>query len=664
MTKAFRSCTVNILFLFLFCGSSILFAATEDPFDMSLEELMKVEVTSVAKKPQRLRDISAAVHIISAEDIRRSGATCIPEALGLAPGVNVMTLSNNRWAVAIRGAAREYSNKLLVLVDGRSVYMPTFSGVMWEALDVPLENIQRIEVIRGPGASIWGANAVNGVINIITFSAADTQGGKLSLAAGNMLKNFAFLRYGYKQNQDTAVRFHARGFEYDQSQQINGQRGEDAWTSRSAGFRIDRGTGEDSQKFMLQGNAFLSRADDLLTMFSRPPAIEDVMYTQRKQGLDLSARWEFFSQSGRQRSVQSSFESAQLHHIFIDENRRTFDLEFTERFAFKKKHDIIWGAATRLSWDTVDGTKYMRVSERKRLSQLYRMFINDDIELQPEKLHLLLTAGLEHNNVTGVEFQPSIRLMATPDDRNSLWLAWSRSSRTPSRIESGSNYYGFASPAPPVPMVADIRLDDATSEKIDSIDMGWRRKLNERLNVDVSGFYFKYKDVFGSENTTMDFYPAGYMVFNQKLNNATKADVRGLEFSLDWFPHEKWKIQGVYSYININTAIPSYSTLADVGKNVPERTYSIFSKLQLAENLNWDLWYKHAGRNECGNKVPIPGYDLVDTQMTWKARHNLEFSFVVQNVFDKKHQEFLPEALFSRLREFGRRAYVKSEWSF
>jgi len=661
MRKIFCRLACAFLALFVFSVSSS-WASVTGAFEMSLEELMNIEVTSVAKKPQQLRDIPAAVHIISAEDIERSGATCIPEALRLAPGVHVMQLSNNRWAVAIRGAAREYSNKLLVLVDGRSVYMPTFSGVMWETLGVPLSNIQRIEIIRGPGAAIWGSNAVNGVINIITLPASEASGGLLELAAGDELKNSAFLRYGYSQNKNTFVRLHASGFEYGQSSHSAGQRSEDAWQDRNAGFRLDREV--ENKRFSIQGNLFRSRADDLLTMFSRPPSVENILYSQKKQGFNLVARWENELADGRKQTVQTSFESFQLHHIYIDENRQTFDFELTERLEFRKKHDVVWGFSSRLTWDTVDHSRFFEIVDRKRQMSLHRLFLNDDIELRPEKLRLLLAGSLEHNDVTGIEFQPSIRLMATPDKINSLWLAWSKAVRTPSRVEDGAGYYAFADLTPPVPLTAYVLLDNVDSEKLESYDAGWRRKINNKMNLNLSGFYFRYTDGFGSEQTGMTFDPAGYLVIDRILNNNTRADSRGYELTLEYRPSRRWQLQGNYSYINTNLSLPANSTVADVAENVPERVWSMFSRLQLSDALDFDVFYRHSSQNKCGQYGPIPGFDIVDTKLTWKIKNGPAVSTTIQNLFDREHSEFLPEVLFTQRREFGRRFYIKSEWSF
>lgn len=659
MAAAIRRYTRMAFLLMGFLCLPVFANADVNTLDLSLEELMSVEVTSAAKKPQELRDIPAAVHIISAEDIRRSGALSIPEALRLAPGVQVLAINNNRWSVSIRGGAREYSNKLLVLVDGRSVYSPTYSGVMWDALDVPLENILRIEVIRGPGASMWGSNAVNGVINIITRQASDTQDGLAVLAAGNNLRDSAFLRYGYKHSEDTSVRFHARGFEFGQSDQKNGQNGEDAWSNRSAGFRVDRGSADSNQKFMLQGNAFISHADDESVMASRPPAIEDVLFTQRTTGLNLTARWDKSDDKYGDTALNASLEDIALKHILFDERRQTFEIERTHRFSPLPKHDFVWGLGARLTNDNIKGTRFFRVPEQKKTNSLYRLFFNDEIACS-DKLKLSLSAGLEHNDYTGFELQPSLRLMLTPDENNSIWLAASRAARTPNRLEKGPIYI-LAARLKPVPLVAESILDIAESEKLDALDYGWKHKFSTDLAMDLSGFYFKYKDGAGASQAGMAPDPAGYLVVTRAMNNDVKADFRGMEASLDWQPDQKWKLQGVYSLIDINLAIPANCDPIDIRKNVPARIYSLFSRYDLSEEVEWDVWYRHCGAIEAG---AIAGYDTVDSRLAWKIRKNSEISLVAQNVFDKRHEEFVPRFVFSKQREFGRSVYVKSEWSF
>lgn len=403
--------------------------------DLSLEELMQVVVTSVNKKEQTLHKTAAAAFVIQAEDIRRSGASNIPEALRLAPGVQVSALGNNKWAVSIRGQADRFSNKLLVLVDGRSVYTPLFSGVMWEALDIPLENIARIEVIRGPGAAVWGANAVNGVINIITSSPFNNLGGKVALATGSELRGYGLARYGWNIDQDTAVQIHAKAHDYDASQRVDGGKGADDWRNQSAGFKLE--SLKEAGNLQLQGGVYSSRAGDELTMISAPPANTLVRSTQEVSGSHLMARWDDKAGAARQNSFQVALDQSNYKHVILTEQRFNLDLQYKQRLGLGDRHDVIWGLDYRHSSDRIDSSPMIAVSERKRATAQYSIFLQDEVVLQPDLWHLNLGARLEHNNYIGIVLQPNLRLMWTPNIQNSAWLSLARAVRTPSRIERG-----------------------------------------------------------------------------------------------------------------------------------------------------------------------------------------------------------------------------------
>ncbi|NTV96997.1 MAG: TonB-dependent receptor, partial [Thiobacillus sp.] len=404
--------------------------AATDALNLSLEDLMQVVVTSVSKKSQTLSETAAAVHVISAEDIRRSGAASIPEALRLAPGVQVSAIGNNKWAVSIRGFADRFANKLLVLVDGRSVYTPLFSGVMWEALDVPLENIARIEVIRGPGAAIWGANAVNGVINIITKSPFDVQGGQVVLAAGSELKNLGFARYGWSPDPDTAATLHVQAHESDASRQLDGDAGKDNWRTRSAGFKVEHllqhGT------LLVEGGLSHSQAGDefLLPELDPMPDSPLTTATQKATNSHLMARWQDNVGGGRQDSLQLYLEHSDYRHEILAEKRTTADLEYQQRRQ-GTRHDLTWGAGYRYSADQIDSSSLFMTSERERGTSLYSLFALDEITLEPERWRLSLGARLEHNDYTGFVFQPNLRLLWNPEPNTSAWVSVARAVRTP-----------------------------------------------------------------------------------------------------------------------------------------------------------------------------------------------------------------------------------------
>lgn len=642
--------------LFAAFGSQV---AARSTFELSLEELMQIEVTSVSKRPQKLRSVPAAIHVISDEDIHRSGATSIPEALRLAPGLQVLSLANNRWSISIRGGAREYANKLQVLVDGRSVYSPTFSGVMWEALEVPLENIRQIEIIRGPGAAVWGSNSVNGVINIITRTAFETQGTTLRLAGGNELENAAFIRHGWQNNEDTAVRVYARGFEYGESHRVNGPREDDFWRNRSAGFRLDRGRDEDGRKFMLQGNAYYSRAGFRDAPSSLTPINSVPNHNQKIDGFNVSARWEQPQSNGRHRSWQTSFEQSRLDHHLLEEKRATFDLEFTERLSPHRRHDVVWGMGTRFSWDTLENSRYMTFADRKSTTPLYRVFVNDEVTLKEDLLSMTVSLGLEHNKYTDLEFQPSLRFMYTPGSSDNIWASFARSVRTPSRLENGVTFIDQT--VLPAPLMLETTFDDAAAEKLKSMEIGWRRQVNADFSFDIAGFYFKYDDAVSSGQTFAGIVPPGVFLSRYKLNNDTRADFRGGELVLDWRANSRLQLQGIFSYINTNTAQPAGTVSGDIDNNVPEKIVTLFSKYDFCRALSWNLWVRKTGEI---SKKDIGGYTTVDSTLSWKANDKFNLSLVGQNVFDKKHQEFRPILTVTIPREFGRKVYLQAEWNF
>jgi iron complex outermembrane receptor protein len=625
---------------------------------MSLEDLMEVEVFSVSKKKQHKKNIPAAVYLIEKEDIIRSGATNIPEILRMAPGIQVLRISNNRWAISIRGAAREYSNKLLVMIDGRSVYSPTFSGVFWETLDIPIETIERVEIIRGPGSSIWGANAVNGVINIITENAQKMQGTVFSVSCGDTLRAATVLSYGWKKNENTFVRAHVKAMNSAQTKIPGPDRGEDALKNFSAGFRLDQE--KYSQTFCLTGNIYSSSADDIATMFNEPPSAVPTLFTQKIQGLNLSANWQIDHFSGDKTTVQFSLEQSYLQHILVDEERSTFDFEYNRHKNARKNHEFIFGLSGRLSQDKISSSKYMWVDNARRLTSQYRFFLTDEITLVPNRLSLTLSSMLEHNQYTGFEFQPSMRLSYNPDTKNCLWLSLSRAKRTPSRLERGAGYFENAFPlaVPPYSIKTDLR--DFGSEKVDALEFGWRRKINPDLSFDLTAFYNKYRDLAGSFVQQNIFMP-GYLLVSAGIDNLVKAEIRGAEINFDWQANRNFKISGNYSYLNIDTSCPANVFLADVNQNFPEHSATLRTMLNLTPDLQWDNFAHYRSDIEFGN---FRGAYSLDSQISWKIAAGKKLSLVCQNVFDSNHKDFLPEVIQSTIRPHQRRTYLKFDWTY
>ncbi|MGB0129806.1 MAG: TonB-dependent receptor plug domain-containing protein, partial [Rhodocyclaceae bacterium] len=373
--------------------------AESDALDLSLEELLKVQVMTASRKTERLNDVAAAAFIITREDIERSGATSVPEALRMAPGVQVGRLSNNRWAVSVRGFNDRIANKLLVLMDGRCIYSPLFSGVLWEAEDTLLEDIDRIEVIRGPGAAMWGANAVNGVINIITRKARDTQGNLLLAGAGTYERAFGAFRHG-GQVGDGYYRVWAKGFARDHSVNLAGTRGNNELQAGRIGFRADWSPAP-GDRVMLSGSTYKGIEDDRWNYpdVTSPSGFVPTDLRQTNDGANLIGRYEWSLASGSEAALQVYLDHTQVElGTTMTEQRTTADVDFQHRSRIGQRHDVVWGLGYRNSHDHIDSRGIVRFSPASRSLRLVSAFVQDDITLVPNTLRLMLGARLEHNS--------------------------------------------------------------------------------------------------------------------------------------------------------------------------------------------------------------------------------------------------------------------------
>ena len=401
----------------------------DDFFDLSLDQLADIEITSVAKKPQKVSLAASSIFVLSQEDIKRSGVTTIPDALRMVPGVQVAKLDANKWAISIRGFNDIFSNKLLVLMDGRSVYSPIFGGAYWDTVDTVLEDIDRIEVVRGPGGTLWGSNAVNGVINVITKKAKDTAGLLVSALAGNEERGNLSIRYGGEINQHTDYRVYVKGFERDEA-----EKGADDWRMGRIGFRVDSEPGK-QDKLTLQSDIYDGEEGErAVSNFNTPPfgnfdSNTDVF------GANVLFRWQRDLGDDSDLSFQTYYDYTERKHFYITDKRDTVDVDFQHRFQTLGQQEIIWGLGFRYIDDDTDAGTVMRLSPENRSDKIYSVFFQDEISLIDEQLILTLGTKVEHNSYTGFEYQPSARLLWKPFDKQSLWGSVSRAVRVPSRME-------------------------------------------------------------------------------------------------------------------------------------------------------------------------------------------------------------------------------------
>jgi iron complex outermembrane recepter protein len=447
---------LHALLSILMLGSSSAGAANSgkiDLTDMSLEELMDVEISSVARSPRKLLETPAAAFVITQEDIRRSGVTTIMDALRMAPGIQVAQIDGNKWAITARGFNARFANKLLVLMDGRTIYSPFFSGVIWEGQDIILEDIERIEIIRGPGAAIWGANAVNGIINIITKSARDTQGGMVTAGGGTHERAFGETRYGGKAGEDVYYRLFARVADRTGFDEVSGKEGNNDWKNQSAGFRLDWDpSGTDEMNF--HGNIRTATlGQSYATPLLIPPYSEESRTDADGFGGYLLGRWSHRTSLDSEIALQLYYSRDQFDDINAEVMDDTIDIDFQHRFVPLEAHEITWGLAYRsVRTDTEDGLG-VSFDPHKRRGDLFSAFLQDEIALVKDQVFLSMGAKFEHNDYTGTEIQPSARLRWDVNSSNLLWAAVSRAVRTPAVAEVDADL--LVAVYPPMPPYSD-----------------------------------------------------------------------------------------------------------------------------------------------------------------------------------------------------------------
>lgn len=662
--------------------------SVEDFLEMGLEDLLSMEVTSVSKKKQPLKEAAAAIFVISQEDIRRSGVTSIAEALRMVPGVQVARFDSNKWAITSRGFNSQFSNKLLVLIDGRSVYTPSFSGVYWDLQDTLLADIERIEVIRGPGASLWGANAVNGVINIITKLSVDTQGGLVSIGGGQYEEGFANLRYGADLGESTHGRFYLKGF--NRGSFVMASDGSDAgddWESQRGGFRIDSDPNE-KNNWTVQGDLYNTDANQNLSSFwldpndfdpfttAPGPTIETNVSTHiQNTGWNLLTRWNHIFSQHSDSSLQLYYDSTERIEKYITQEVDTLDIDFQHNLLIGDIHQLIWGMGYRQIKDDYISSFGVSINPPNSTTDLYSVFMQDQIELLPESFYLTLGSKLEHNDYTGIEIQPSIRGLWKASDTSTLWGSVSRAIRTPSRIETHGRIITFAGmvpitdpPSPPwMPVFRSINgSEDFDSEKTLAYELGYRIQPLENLSVDLTTFYNDYDDLLTFEETAQQ---------NITFANKMSGHASGFELALDWRARNWWKVKAAYSMIKFNLQLDSdsqdqgiYSVRVTEGAS-PEHQLTLRSTMNLPDNWELDFWLYYVNELPVASvtasiqDIIIDSYTSLNMHVGWRPINNIELSLSGFNLLDQRHSELVGEYT-SGITEVERAIYAKIRWDF
>lgn len=670
--KGFLPLSLGFALSLAVCGAQAEELAFTDMSSFNLEDLMKVEVSSAARKQQKMADTAAAAYVISQEDIRRSGATSIPEALRLAPGLEVARIGSSGWAISARGFNGRYANKLLVLTDGRTIYTPMFSGVFWDVQDTFMEDIERIEVIRGPGAAMWGANAVNGVINIITKSAKNTQGNLAVAGAGSEERGFAGFRHGAQSGEDTHYRVYGKGFERNAAVNSTGQRLDDDWRSAQAGFRMDRKL-SGGDKLTIQGDAYkltvgeTVRASAVLT----PPYASVFAADDKASGLNLRVRWEHRLADQSELTVQAYYDRAQFSAPKLSDTQNTFDLDFQHRLAPSLLHDIMWGANIRHIDSNAGNTADIAFTPASHAYTNFSAFIQDDIALVAERLRLTLGTKIERPHFGGTELQPNVRLLWTPDGTNSLWAAVSRASRTPSRGESESRIaLGVIppfTPANPLPFPMQLMTapnPEQSAEKLTAYEIGYRTLLSPRLSLDIAAFSNRYRNIsqWNVGAPVLNFVPVPALNVPFAYGNAAgSVSTRGVEIVADWRTLEWMRLEASYSRLQMRTPPPDGVNTDDAGNN-PSKQFALRCLMDLGAKTQLDLWLRHVDGLSAASPG-VPAYTALDIRLGYAASKVLDLSLVGQNLLDKRHAEF-SESSSLPINYLPRGIYGKATWKF
>jgi iron complex outermembrane recepter protein len=610
-----------------------------DLTELSLDELAALEVTTVARSPEMRSRAAAAVFVITQQDIRRSGATTLAEALRLAPGLQVSRINGNQWAIGMRGFASRLSRSVLVLIDGRSVYTPLFAGTYWEVQDVLLEDIDRIEVIRGPGGTLWGANAVNGVINVITRSAKDTHGTLLEGGAGNEENAFAGARWGGALGAHTDVRVYAKYFDRDAAFRRDVAPFDD-WRMAQGGFRLDGEHG--ASAITLQGDIYggdlgaRSAVSSYAAPFSRI-----VEQDGDVSGGNLRARWRRAMGAGSDLTVQAYYDRTRRVEPAFEETRDTADLDF-QYSRQQGRHALLGGVGYRFSRGAAGGVPTIVFRPPTATDDIFSAFVQDRVELAPDRLLVTLGAKVERNDYSGLELQPSARVWFGLRPHQSVWAAVSRAVRTPSRVDRDLDLTVSLDPARPV-FARVLGRPDFTSESAIVYEAGYRTQRGERFLFDAALFHNEYKNLLSLEPGTpfLETDAIGVRTIAPfLLGNGIRGRVRGLELAADVRVTDAWRLHGSYSLADIRLRARPESldtTTAASTEGASSRHRGLLRSSLTFGTVQLDAIWRRVSSLPAQN---VPAYSSLNARVAWRPWTPLEIAVVGRDLLQPHHAEF------------------------
>ena len=644
---------------------------------LSLEQLSQIEVSSPSKEPTPAFHSPVAIYVLTGDDIRRSGVTTIPDVLRLVPGVEVAQIDASKWSIGIRGFGTRLTRDVLVLIDGRTVYTELFAGTYWEVQDTLLQDIDRIEVIRGPGGTIWGPNAVDGVINIITKSSKDTQGAYAEAGGGSQELGFLDSRYGGATSGGLTWRAYEKTFTRGPEYHPDGDNFDD-WRGIQGGFRADWGGGRDA--FTLQGDLYDQKDGERvsLTTYTPPLTIPALDGFERVSGGNVLFRWKRTIGAGTDYQLQVYYDRTNRLEANLGENRDTVDADFLARTRWGGRQEVTYGAGARVAEGRFDQVASGLVFfPFHRTDYLLSAFVEDDINLVDRKL--MLTAGSKVLNTTythGILFQPSVRLMWTPTEKQALWASFTHALRTPSDAEETFYLSSDIGASGATPIFARFNANPRFApEQLNAYELGFRQLAGKNLYVDLAGYYNHYHDLFSEDITggytlqnslpyPTPLEPPTYLLLPAQFRNDLHGATYGAEIAPEWRPSAFWRLRGSYSLLRMSLqAAPSPGSIAlgpgqDEGSS-PEHEISVDSGFNLTRKLDLDLIYRYVSRLPYSQQN-VPAYSTGDFRIAYRISRRIEFSIAGRNLFQPYHVEYIGDP--AGAVAIRRSAYASLAW--
>jgi iron complex outermembrane recepter protein len=639
----------------------------------SLEDLMNIQVTSVSKRGQNTSQVAAAVFVITQEDIRRSGATNIPDLLRMVPGLDVAQINGSTWAISARGFNQQFSNKLLVMIDRRVVYTSTFAGVFWDVLDLPLGDIDRIEVIRGSGGTIWGANAVNGVISIFTKKASDTHGAMVEAGGGNLEQGFGTFQYGGKLKSATDYRVYAKYFNQSPMLDLNGQNGADSWSGIRGGFRMDSAVSP-KDSLVLEGNLFNGQEGEFgffLPSVTSPALIPVSEQIHSTDG-SIQVEWNRVHSQQSDSSLMIAYGRFTRNDPLNPETRDTVDLDFQHHTVWGTRQDIVWGFGYRYTTDDIGGSLTVEMVPGMRQLNLFDGFVQDEIRLVGDLLYLTAGTKIERNDYTGLEIMPSIRATCLPREHDMLWGAISRSLRAPSRNDTDLLLnFGTVGTPDLQRLLGNPNFQD---ERLIDFEAGYRTTLARRLSLDAAVYFTDYDNLQTTEPLTPFFEPTplpAHEVQPFMYENLMFGKTHGIELAANWKLSDRWTLSPGYAFEELHMHTDPASADTQTGPFVegaaPRNSAQLRSHVEAYHGVAWDASVYYLDQlNHQGplGDVTIPAYTRLDTGLTWQLRESVTLNVVGQNLLRDHHLEFIDIDGSLQSGQIKRSGYAKLAWRF